>query len=367
MRFDMYYRKRLERIGAFLLLAGLFLVATGCDLDITNPNNASEEQVLTTPEGIKALAVGMQEFYAATTLETMILTPGITSREVAINTTFANLIELEDGGTALPNTNGNVLQVWSRNYRVVGMAEQLIANTPNVNLDPGTRSGIEALARLHKAMALGNLALSFEQAMLNTTLDGTAPFVSRQEVFAEAIRLLGEALGLLDATPVSSEFNSEVKGSGLDLRNTINAYGARYNLFAGNYQAAISAANAVDASATSTFVYSDQSQNPIYNAVIVAEDYAPRDLFGLMATNADDARLAFYMVADTLVSTPNGYAINDIAGFFTTAASPIPMYLPGELALIRAEAHVRLGNLSDAVAAIDAVRTKTAADDPFGI
>ncbi|HMB90546.1 MAG TPA: hypothetical protein VKP65_06850, partial [Rhodothermales bacterium] len=29
--------------------------------------------------------------------------------------------------------------------------------------------------------------------------------------------------------------------------------------------------------------------------------------------------------------------------------------------------NVRLGNLSDAVAAIDAVRTKTATDDPFGI
>jgi len=78
------------------------LYGTGCSLDITN--------------GLLALAVGMQQYYATTALPAVILYPGVTSREVAINTTFANLVELEDGGPQLPNTNANVLALWSRLY-----------------------------------------------------------------------------------------------------------------------------------------------------------------------------------------------------------------------------------------------------------
>ena len=46
---------------------------------------------------------------------------------------------------------------------------------------------------------------------------------------------------------------------------------------------------------------------------------------------------------------------------------PIPAYLPGEMALTRAEAHAMLGNIDAAIAEIDAVRTKTPADDSFGV
>ena len=37
------------------------------------------------------------------------------------------------------------------------------------------------------------------------------------------------------------------------------------------------------------------------------------------------------------------------------------------MALTRAEAHAMLGNIDAAIAEIDAVRTKTPADDPFGV
>ncbi|RMD94332.1 MAG: RagB/SusD family nutrient uptake outer membrane protein [Calditrichaeota bacterium] len=347
-----------------VVITGLFI---GCSLDVTNPNNASEEQVLTTSEGIVSLAVGMQQFYATTALEAYILYPGVTSREVAINTTFANLVDLEAGGPGLPNTNANVAAIWSRSFRVISMAEDLLNNVNNVRLAEGTRSGIIALAHLYKAMALGFLAQSFEQAPVTVDKTGKASFVPRQQVFETAIDELEAALQTITSTPPSDEFNSKILSSGFDLLNTINAYRARYNLLAGRYQEAINAANAVDPSATSVFTYDDQNQNPIYQDIIIDEDYAPRDNFGLQQIEANDGRLAFYLIPSDKLSDPNGFPIEDVGGFFTTPSSAIPAYVPGEMALIRAEAHLRLGEIDAAIQEINAIRTKTPDQDPFGI
>jgi hypothetical protein len=360
-------RHQLHILGSILLAGSLLFGATSCSLDVTNPNSASEEQVLTTREGVIALAIGMQQYYATTALQAVILTPGVTSREIAINTTFANLVELEDGLTALTGANGSILAVWARLYRVVGMATDLAESAPEVPLAAGTRSGILALANLYKAMALGFVAQSFEQAPINIQEDGKSPFVPRSEVLAEAIRLLDDALQLINTTPPSDEFKSDILGSGFDLLNTIQAYRARYNLLAGRYQEAISAADAVDLSATSVFSYDDLNRNPIYQSVQVSKFYAPRDNFGTPLTEPGDGRLSFYLIPSDAKSDPGGFDIDGLAGFFTTASDPIPAYLPGEMLLIKAEANLALGNTDAAVVAINAVRTKTPVEDPFGI
>lgn len=360
-------KSNLRNLSGLILGCCLMLGALGCSLDVSNPNSASEEQVLTTSEGIKALAVGVQQFYANTALEAYILFTGVTSRELAINTTFANLIELEAGGASLTGANGNVLAVWSRSFRVIEMAEDLIEQAPQVPLEPGTRSGIVAMGHLFKAMALGALGQAFEQAPTTVQADGRATFTTRQEVFAEAINQLDAALQTLGSTPASDEFNNTILGSGFDLTNTIHAYRARYNLLAGRYQEAINAADAVDPNATSLFSYDANNQNPIYQAVFIAEDYAPRDNFGAAVTDTNDARLDFYLVPQDVESDPNGFAIDGLAGFFTTEATPIPAYLPGEMSLIRAEAQLMLGNAGAAVEEIDAVRTKTPNQDPLGV
>ena len=156
-------------------------------------------------------------------------------------------------------------------------------------------------------------------------------------------------------------------GEGFDLINTIRAYRARYHLFTGNYQAALEDADAVDPAATSVYMYDAENENPLYTQVVVADDYAPRDHFGLSSTESGDARLAFYTAPSERTSNPNGFPIEDLAGFWHSATSPIPAYLPGEMALTRAEAHAMLGNIDAAIAEIDAVRTKTPADDPYGV
>ncbi len=349
----------------YTISACLLFLAQGCDLNISNPNQASEDRVLSTSDGIIALAIGMQRDYASQNVDAYLRHTAITSRELAANTTFANLLELEDGST-VSGANGAVGAIWSRSYRIIGIANNLIENAANVPLAEGTRSGLIALAHLYKAMCLGFIAQAFESAPIDVQVDGQAPFVSRQELFAAAIELLDDARQTIDTTPPSAQFNSDILGSGFDLSNTIHAYRARYNLFAGNYQAAIEAANAVDPLATSVYMYDARSQNPIYAQVFVEDDYAPRDLFGTQLTDSDDGRLAFYLVPDESTST-NGFPIEMLAGFWNEATSSIPAYLPSEMVLTRAEANAMLGDIENAIAEIDAIRTKTPEQDPYGI
>ncbi|PAU94126.1 hypothetical protein CK503_07895 [Aliifodinibius salipaludis] len=87
----------------------------------------------------------------------------------------------------------------------------------------------------------------------------------------------------------------------------------------------------------------------------------------LFVTEAGDARLDFYLSPDNSQSTPNGLPIDKVEGFYTSASDPIPVYLPGEMNLIRAEAYVNLDRPGDAVNEIDNIRTKQPSQDAFGV
>ncbi|MFT4031095.1 MAG: RagB/SusD family nutrient uptake outer membrane protein [Siphonobacter sp.] len=350
----------------------LILVAawsvTGCKMDITNPNGPTDAQVLTTRDGMITLSIGMRQFYSTSALESLLLAPGATTREIKGITTFTNVLEIEAGGTALPTNNANVLNYWLRMYRVMGMAEDLMANAPTVLVnDVAMQNGIVAHANLFKAMALGGLAMAFEQLPLQTDKSGQATFSDRKAALTEAIQLLDNAAALVKTSPPSASFISSVTGSDFDLVNTIHAYQARYNLWAGNYAAAIEAANAVDLSAKSQFVYSTQSANPIYQQIQISANFAPRANFGLPASlvEPDDQRLAFYLTTPDKVV--DGETLKTLKGFFSAIDTPIPVYMPDEIRLIRAEAIVRSnGDLASAVSDINAVRTQQSGDI-FGV
>ena len=356
----------MKLIRLFFLITALSLA--GCKLDLTNPNGPTDAQVLNTRDGMITLSIGMRQFYSTSGLESLILTTGTTTREVKGITTFTNILELEAGGTGLPTFNGNVLSLWLRLLRVMSMAEDIRTNAPTVLADEADlRSGVIAHANLFKAMALGGLATAFEQVPQQTNRTGQATFFDRKAAIVEAIRLLDEAASLVTTTPPSTVFNTQVAGTDFDLINTIQAYRARYNLVAGNYQAALTAANAVNLTARSQFVYNTQSPNPIYQQVQISANYAPRDNFGLPATlvEAGDARRAFYLTMPD--KTVNGEQLKTLKGFFDAIDRPIPVYLPDEVRLIRAEAIVRSnGDLTAALADINAVRTQTTGD-PFGV
>ena len=361
--------KNFRYISTFLAVL-LLVLFSSCSLDVTDPNSASEESVLNTPEGITALAVGIQQNYAMNVFHRQVFATAVTAREMAVNNTFANLVELELGGQDLSGDNESLIGWWSNAYKVIGMAEDLIENTPNVKMDPGTKSGIIALAKLIKAMTLGGLATGWEKLPVNTQTDGKAPFKTREEALQTAIQLLEEAKSEIAATPPSSEFNSKILNQGLDLANTINAYLARFRLFVGDYSGAIQAAQSVDLSVASMFVYDDLNQNPFWNNTHVTTNYAPRDFFGVTYPDADttDARLTFFMSPADAQSNPHGYPIeNWNSPFYASATASVPVYVPGEMHLIMAEAYLNQGNITEAINHINAVRTKQPQDDPLGI
>jgi starch-binding outer membrane protein, SusD/RagB family len=350
------------------ILPLLAIVLSGCNLDVINPNNPKEEQILSSRDGLLNFSVGMRQVYSTSTLGSIILTPGTTARELRGITTFTNIIEIDQGGSLLPNFNGNILGVWSRCLRVISMTDDIISNAPIVLVsDPATLSGVVSHAKLFKAMCLGGLAQSFTHAVLTTDKRGQAVFVTRGEALAEAIRLLKQAeLSLVSIAP-SAEFNTKVTGTEFNLLNSVRAYLARYSLMNGDYAGAISAARSVDRTIASSFIFTVLAPNPVFNAVQVSRDYAPRDAFGLPASliEAGDGRVAFYLINTS--TNISGDPTDGLRGFATTNSSPIPVYLPDEMRLIVAEAIVRSGGiLSEAVTEINAVRTQTTGD-PFGV
>lgn len=349
------------------LLAFGFLVSA-CETDFANPNAPTDEQILNSREGLIALGVGIRQQYSTTGLRQIIETPAITTREAAITTTFQNMIELEDGGADLPNFNSNVAGLWSSLLRVNSMSTNLINSLGNVELLSDTRNGLQAFAHLFKAMSIGSLAQNYEQVVVEPSLDKDSDFVPRQQAFEEAIRLLEAALSILP-----DEIPGELAPvlDGIDLENTLNAYLARYNLFAGNYDAAIDAAENVDLSSVSYFNYDILNPNPIWGRVYQgnAPNFKPRDNFGLpeeLTVDSTDGRYDFYLIPLDEVNQ-NGLPIEDLRGFFLTDTESIPVYLPSEMTLIIAEANLRKSSpdVDAALEAINQVRTET--DDAAGV
>jgi hypothetical protein len=344
------------------LFALLLVLANSCKLDTINPNAPDEVDVLTTRAGIIGLSVGLRQFNSTSGINAAYFYPAVTSRELQGVASFTNVLELEAGGTALPTANGNILTLWSNMQRMMSMSQDIIDNAPKVTtLTGGLLSGILANAKLFKAISLATLASSFEQANINTSKTDKVLFVPRAQVLAEAVRLLDDAIAQVNTTAPTAEFNTLVAGSTFDLQSVLYAFSARYNLMAGNYAAALTSANAVDQTKANAYQYNAQSVNPIWNNINTLKYYIPRAGFGLPVGlfEAGDLRLNFYL--STVGTT------RTLTGFGSTQTANIPVYLPDEIKLIKAEAILRSGGpLNDALTQINLVRTQ-ASGDLFGV
>lgn len=357
--------KNIYKIKAGLLVV-IMLFANSCKMDTVNLNAPTDADVLTTRAGIIGLSVGLRQYYSTSGISASYFYPAVTSRELQGVATFTNVLELEAGGTALPTANGSILTLWANMQKLMSMSEDIINNAGNIStLTGGTLSGVLAHAKLYKAIALGTLATSFEKSNINTDKTGKATFLPRQAVLAEAIRLLNDAIAQLTTTPVSTDFTANVAGANFNLKNVLYAFNARYNLMAGNYAAAITNATAVDLSSKNQFGYSSVSVNPLWNTSAILKYYVPRAGFGLPSSlfEAGDQREAFYITTTVSGATTT----RTLKGFAADQLGSVPVYLPDEMKLIRAEAILRSnGPLTDAVTLINEVRTQTSGDI-FGV
>ncbi len=354
----------------FKLLILSVLVFISCEKDFLNVNQPAEDQVLTTKSGLMTVVVGMTNHFTTSTLSPIVEIQGLTTRELGNLLTYVTPGELVAGGSGLPNDNAGITRLWNRLLRDKGAAESILENVDALEMDPGTKSGMKAYAKFFKAMTLGYLIQNFEKVPINNNSDGDASFSSRNDVLDECINLLTSANADISANPISDEFLVIIQG--MDLPNMINAYLARYNLFAGNFDAAIAAANTVDLNSISVWLY-DGSTNK--NAVFVfavenEPDTKPQDNFGLTGSlipDANDGRIEFYLSPSDEVEVPEfgGHGVENLKGFFEFGNQSIPVYLPGEILLIKAEAYAMNNDLSTAVVYINMVREK--GNDIFGV
>lgn len=347
-----------------LVIMGL-ATFTACEKDFINPGAASEAQVLSTADGVIGLSVGAQRRWSVgrqspvyatitgsgfTTGELRLINPGnISENEVAL------------GYNNLPGSNAILANIWEQSLLTRNETDKVIANA-SVIPDANLRAYTIAHASIFNALANGTMANFFEQTTLETTVE--ARFTPASEAVKAAIRVLESARTNLPAT--DGGFASRVP-AGIDIPNTINALLARYYLNDGRYADAIAAANAVDLSKTSVLAYDGVATNPIAFVSILTDNvYQPIDLtLGLpqsLRPDPADQRLAFYF--QDLNPDANNFRA---AGFFNANTKAIPIYVPGEMLLIKAEAHARMDQLPQAIEALNAVLTKQAANDAFGI
>lgn len=343
-----------------LVLLAATLGSTACDLNLVNPNAPTEAEVLSSSDGLIALSLGMQEQYASSIL-TYVRAPALVTDEWGTQTRALAADQALFTGGAIDPSFGVVSGPYFVTYRVIRSANNLLAGVPGSDLPPPTQAGILATAKLFKAMALGMAIQQYERVPIDADIAGAVP-QPRPVVLAEVIRLLESAR--TDLAPFTdanlAAFRARALSPGFDLRNTVDAMLARYYLISGQYQQANDAAARVNLNSVSVFTFPTPTVNPVQN-------YA----FGLLyvgglqsfVTEAEpgDQRPAFWLntTAPLLTSTQGTppvrlYPLRQYSG----QNDPYPVYLPGEMLLIRAEAQARLGNLDQARTLINQVRSK---------
>lgn len=344
-----------------------------CETDFVNPNAAAENEILSSTEGLLGLAVGIQQRYisgGASPLYANITASGLSTKELTVlNAGNTEIAQLENGGNNVSSDNGVIINLWTGLHLTISDAQDLIENANTIS-DNKLSASVEAYGLLFKALALGTVAQYWEQGIINVVKfenGENATFSSRNELLKTAISLLENATNL--APSISDAFyDDDAVGDNIDIANAALALLARYKLMTGDYQGAITNANLVDLTKKSEFLFDNVITNPVYRSSLVTQNVydATRDgNMGLPTSLSidpiNDKRFSFYLRKDS--STGEHFA----TGFFTSDEDPIPLYLPGEMMLIKAEAHARLDELTEAVAELNKVLTKKASDDAFGV
>jgi hypothetical protein len=363
----MIFMKKICQSIAFAGIAAVLLTATGCKKDYTNPTAATSAQVLSSAKGLAGVAVGLQRTYASNVAYGLSDANGlITGETILLNAGNTSEFQLSTGGSAVDGTNALLGNVWSSAGKVIYDANNVIAGAAQVT-DKGYASGLIGYATIYKALSMGTMAELWEKVP-DTIGMATTNYSDRLVGYARAIAAIDKALTAISGNAISAGFITDVP-SGVDIVNTLNALKARYSLFAGNYAAALVAANAVDLTKKSTMNFEAANPNPIYNSVSSTNNvYQPVDstlgLPAAIAPDLADKRIPFYTLINATINPR--FRLN---GFWIAATSAIPIYFPGEMTLIKAECYARatVPDLVNGTLELNKVVTKTAAADALGI
>ena len=358
--------KKINYIIQTTFLLGIISL-TSCKKDFVNPNAPTTDQVFSSSRGLVGVNIGNQRTYSlggASVIYSMVTTNAFATNEVILmNSGNTAEFQFSKGGSSVDATNTVLANAWTNANKVIYDANSVLAAAAAIN-DKNYASGLIAHASILKALAMGTLSMFWEK--VPDSIGSNVTFSDRMVGYARAIAVLDNAINTLKATPISAAYTSDAI-AGLDYLNTLYALKARYALFSGKYSDALAAANSVDLTKKSTFNYDAVSTNPIFTTVTSTNNVyqAIDSTLGLpaaLAPSAGDGRIAFYTSINTTINPR--YRIN---GFYNATTTGIPVYLPSEMTLIKAEAYARANDLTNALAELNKVVTKTAAADPFKV
>lgn len=350
----------------YIFILPLVILMAACQKEYVNPNAATDAQVFSSPQGLTGVAVGLQRSYSAgraSSLYNRVSINGLVTKELTVlNQGNTGEYQLQLGGGSVDGTNSLLSGLWTVSNKIIYEADKVIAGA-NALSDKSYASGLIGYASLFKALAIGDLSTFWEKVPSST--GSNVSFVDRAQGFATAISTIDAALAAINANPISASFTSNVP-AGINLVNALNAVKARFSLFTGNYANALAAANAASLTTKSTFNFTTVNLNPIFETVTSTNNVTAaisNTTLGLPAgllPDVADKRLAFYTTA--------AYA-SKVAGFGGASTTAWPLYLPGEMTLIKAEAYARQSSpdLASALTELNKIITKTAAGDGYGV
>lgn len=352
-----------------MIIALMALIISSCKKNYTDPNRATSDRILSSANGLTAVSTGLQRVYSlgrGSSLYNVVTANGFITKELKLlNQGNTAEYQLSQGGTVVDGTNTMLAGLWTNSNKIIYDADRVIENATNLP-DKGTASGLIAYASIFKALSIGNLSMFWEH--VPAEIGTKVSFISRMDGFKMAIQVIDNALAAVNSNPISASFLSSIP-AGVDIVNTLHALKARYSLFSGDYAQALASANQVDLTKKSVMNFEGASPNPIFDvAGSNFNVYQPVDsTMGLppsIAPSLSDKRVPFYMI---LSGSPASRFL--MKGFAASTTTGFPIYLPGEITLIKAEAYARQAtpDLNNALIELNKVVTKTPAADPFGV
>lgn len=352
--------------NSIYMACGLLTVASltsSCKKEFEDPSRAKADVALGSTQALSAVAVGIQRTYTLNRTGVVfnaITVSGFSSNELRLlNAGNIPELQLSTGGAAVDGTNTILFNLWASACKVIDDSDKVIASAEKLSDKPYAASLI-GFVTIYKALSLGKLSSFWQKVPVSTGKQ--VPFVDRLDGYRAAIAAIDKALALNPTTLSGAPI--------LNITNALHAIKARYALFSGQYALALSEANLVTIPSTTALASSfafDAANPNILNAIISSNNvFQPTDTgLGLptaLVPDPADKRLAFYTAME---GTPT--ATLRMRGFSVSPTLSIPIFYPGEIALIKAEAYARQASpdMTNALLELNKVVTKTA--DVYGI
>ncbi|RYY89263.1 MAG: RagB/SusD family nutrient uptake outer membrane protein [Chitinophagaceae bacterium] len=359
-------KRNLSRYIYGVTLLVLAMGPTACKKNFTDPSSVPSQDAFGNPQAMTGVAIGLQRAYTAgraSSLFNRVVIDGILTNQLTVsNQGNVPEFQLQTGGGTVDGTNTMVNGLWTSSNKIIYDADNVLNSARGLG-DPAYASGLIGYTSIFKALALGDIALFWEQAPASNGQN--VAFQARTAALQRAIVTIDTALNRIAATPVPASYTAVLPGgaAGIDIPNTLHALKARYSLYLGNYATALAEANLVDLTKKSVLVVNGTNPNPLFESLGGGNVTTMAATFGLPAglqPDPADKRIPFYYSASTS---------SKMLGFGATSTTSYPLYLPGEMTLIKAEAYARMTppDLANAVIELNKVVTKLRSADPFGI